>query len=462
MLLVSLNQFSSLYMVVKMKFSLYAIFTAAAVLFERSATKVKMLLALSLMLAIAAAYVSTQDQIMLGDGRPWDAAFYYDMAKQVAADDKISTIKPFVFRLALPYLVGKIFPNDIMLGFKVINLTFGVLTLGLLFTLLTTVTRNWSVISLMCLLWILNPKAPFRLIPFYPALTDPPALFFMAAILLIQHKIPSHSFGKLFLVGILTFIGVLFREIVLVASLSIAYAEWIRLKRTGDALTISDFFSMLPIAMGLLGIVLTHRMVLVSEVSGYTYTYFGAAMEMIRFNLKHPQVFILAFIMAYGPIITVILVAPWQPVKNLLKQRPELQAFIFLVMVLALIGGHHTDRFWYWGFPVILLLIALSLDKLATIYPGYPLMPLIVSVIIAQGLAFRIFGLIPNAIANPDDSVTPQLWVFAPYGSGINHSHMYAAFMGIHSCWMVLAEYFIFTVWILILGARLKRIVANK
>lgn len=423
-------------------------------------TIVKIFVISALLLAVAAGYVFTQERLVFGDGHPYDGGSYYEMANKVVSGEQIVSAKPFVYRIALPYLVGKFFATDIMSGFEIMNLGFAVVTLGLLLSLLTCVSRNWLVLGLICLLWVANPHAPFRFAPFFPAFTDSPAMCIVVALLLIQQKMPANSYAKLILVSLLTMIGVLFREMVLVATVSIAYAEWISLKQTGDPFKLRRLFwyavhNLIPVAMGFLLIRISHHHV----VFGYgRYSFSSAALEMAMFDITHPYVTILAFLMAYGPILSVMLVAPWQPLKDLFKQRPELQAFLFLVVVLALIGGHHIDRFWYWGFPLILSLMAISIEKLIAMYSWRRLLPLIISVVIAQGLAFRIFLPISNAdydaLMNPGE---PELWVFAPYGLGTNFAQMNASYMSAGSHWIVLAEYIAFGLWVWFLRARLKR-----
>ena len=102
--------------------------------------------------------------------------------------------------------------------------------------------------------------------------------------------------------------------------------------------------------------------------------------------------------------------------------------------------------------------MAISIEKLIVMYSWRRLLPLIISVVIAQGLAFRIFLPISNAdydaLMNPGE---PELWVFAPYGLGTNFAQMNASYMSAGSHWIVLAEYIAFGLWVWFLRARLKR-----
>lgn len=411
-----------------------------------------------LMLCVALLYVCTQDVVTFSNGHPYDAQAYFQMANQVAMGEAMSTDKPFVFRVALPYLAGKLYPHEILLGFKTMNLVFGVLTLGMLVSLLTTCMRNRLAILFVCLLWVTNPHAPFRFVPFFPVFTDSPALFFMVALLFLHRTMQSQSLAKVALLSVLTFMGVLFREIVLVATLSVACAEMVGSNGVSAAfkhLKISwrALLSMLPVVAGIVGILFTHRMVLEAG----TYTFAATIFEILNHHAQNPQIMVLAFFMAYGPIVFLMFVGPKQSPMHTLIQRPELFAYLLFMLVLVLIGGYHTDRFWYWTFPVILPLIGQAVERLVAVHTWRQLAPLVVLTLVAQGLAFRVFGSIPDsvfdAIANPGK---PQWWILAPYGEGSNFAQLNASFMGAPSSWTVLAEYVVVVALMYILGLRLQ------
>lgn len=82
-----------------------------------------------LLIAVAVAYFGfTQEQISIDDGHPYDSQVYYTMAEQVAAGEPISALRPFAYRVALPFLAGSLFPHDIALGFELLNLFFAFAT----------------------------------------------------------------------------------------------------------------------------------------------------------------------------------------------------------------------------------------------------------------------------------------------------------------------------------------------
>src|SRR5262245_1928240 len=64
-------------------------------------------------------YGYSQDLIAYGDGYPYDASAYMKMAKEVSLGQDVAAEKPFVYRIALPYLVGTLFAGRLLDGFLI-------------------------------------------------------------------------------------------------------------------------------------------------------------------------------------------------------------------------------------------------------------------------------------------------------------------------------------------------------
>ena len=84
------------------------------------------------------------------------------MAAQVAAGEPVSALRPFAYRIALPFLVGALFPEDIAFGFWWLNLFFSVATLGVLYLFLRSFQLGVPTCLSMLLLFICAPQGPFR------------------------------------------------------------------------------------------------------------------------------------------------------------------------------------------------------------------------------------------------------------------------------------------------------------
>ncbi len=404
---------------------------------------------------VAAAYGLTQDRIAYGDGYPYDAASYMQMAKEVTANQVMAAEKPFVYRVGLPYLVGRFFAADPLDGFRLLNLAFGAATLCVLYALLRYFTTNRTVIAAVLLVFVANPNGPFRFAYFYPALTDGPALLVILSILYINMRWDRPSLAKALATSALTLAGVLFREIVLIAPCALLCAACFN-RAFGGRENREDCrhaipFSIAPVATGLLGIYLSHKLV---QPIG-TYTFLNHATSALSRNISNPSIYVLSVFTSYGPLM-LLMIIQWRTVFwEGLRDRPERAAFLGLILIIAVIGGYHTDRFMYWAFPVIVPLQALAIERLFRLRASVYSAALIGSIVVTQLLAYRALGTLPNADFDAlSDPGHPPWMIFAPYGDGINFAQIYAAYMGFRSRMILSAEYVALAGWICFLWWR--------
>jgi hypothetical protein len=372
------------------------------------------------------------------------------MAGQVARHEPMSADKPFIFRVALPWLVGTLFPHDLLDGFRTLNVATGVLTLGVLSLFLTRFATGTAV-AIVLFLFVANPNGPLRFSHFYPGLTDAPALLCILLIFFVHQQWPRSSLGKIATVSVLTLVGVTFREITVTAPVALwggaALAAGIRGDGVWPRLRALLSPWLVPIAAGVAGIVITH----VSVTANGDYAFITKSLASVRHNQSHPLMLPLALFTAYGPCL--ILLGPyWPAVWAKLTEHREFSVYLMLITALALVGGTHTDRFVYWSFPVVLPLLSVAIGSLIGERRSVYLVALIGSIVVSQILAFRIFGAFPNG---DFDAVTssghPSLWLFGPYGDNANFAQMYAAYMDGSSRLILLSEYVGLIGWILTL-----------
>ena len=153
-----------------------------------------------------------QPEISYNDGLGWDGVNYHQMSKQIVNDEQISTKAPFVYRIGVPYLVAKIYPENIKSGFLYLNWLFTILNSVLLALLLARfINRKW-VIYLLVFFYITQWHGFLRFGSFYPVQVDPLAITLILASLLVLLK---RGISKLdvALISTLTIVGVLVREI---------------------------------------------------------------------------------------------------------------------------------------------------------------------------------------------------------------------------------------------------------
>ena len=412
---------------------------------------------------VAAAYGLTQDRIIFGHGYPYDGTSYMAMAKEVSQGEVISEIKPFVYRLGLPYLVGSFFPNNLIDGFWYINLLFGALTLLLLCIFLSSFTRSTAAIFAVLLLFVMNPLGPLRVTHFEPAWTDWPALFTVLLILYVSLSWPGSGLAKISAITVLSFIGVLFREMVLIAPLSLLCAS-VNLRQAAKMEWAVSMHAVLlcaiPVSAALIGIFLTHFWVqpleepfpYLNNLWGHPvgeYTFLRAGLNAAIHNLFRPQRFALAIFISYGPVISLLLVQWKTAFLEPLRRHPELAAFLVFDLFLSIVGGGTQDRFLFWAFPVVLPLLAIAIDQMFRLRPSIASAALIASLLVAQILAFRAFAPIPNTALNAYENVrNASFLIFAPYGPNTNWAQTWAATMGTQSSILLLSEYILFLAWV--------------
>src|ERR1700730_16740336 len=251
---------------------------------------------------VAAVYGFTQDRIADGDGYPYDASSYMQMAKEVSGNRAIAAEKPFVYRIALPYLVGIFFPDRLLDGFRVLNLTFGAITLCILYAFLRRFTANNAVILAVSLVFVANPNGPFRFTYFSRAMTDTPPLLIMLSILYINTRWQRACWPKALTMSALSLLGVLFREIVLITPVALACAAFFACGTAkGEKREPCRYFiplSIAPVAAGLVGLYLTHAWV----QSPGEYTFFDHLLSSLNRNLRAPTIYFLSVFTSYGPL----------------------------------------------------------------------------------------------------------------------------------------------------------------
>ncbi len=400
---------------------------------------------LILIIIVISYYSSTQTQISYNNGIPYDSEHYFKVAEQIAQGDLINSEKPFVYRIGLPFLVGKIFPDEIIFGFTIFNLFFGVLTAGVLYRYLAFFLKQDVVVKALTLAYIVNPSAPFRQVFYYPVQTDPAALFFMLVILYICRK-GVFSIQRTLILTLLGFIGTLFREIVvfvlfvqLISQVLLIYS--LPIKRV--------ILSSLPFLAACMALIVTHHLV---EVSG-TYTFYAHLIESFNRLFNDCSMYPLAWLITFGPSIIFILLFFNRLTIYFLKNNPQLPLFIIGIALGSMISGWHIDRFIFWSFPAVLVLIGYVIETNIIVMSRFRQILIFVPLIIAQILVHRIFIKIPDdTFGSLFDPGNPNFILFAPYGENINLGQTIAAYMTSESRHILIFQFFLLAVYLFLVS----------
>jgi len=383
------------------------------------------------LLALMVCYGLTQPRIQFGEGHPYDAQSYYHMAQQVAAGQPVQELRPFASRIALPWLVGKLFPSDLMLGFTVLNLGFALGALILLGSYLRQFLRSDRLVLLLLILFVSNPASPLRFVFYLPAYTDPPALFFISLLLVLGRRIRRWDLQASLLLAGVGFTGALFRELVICGVLVAGFSHCARLVPGFPWLKVSSAkavaLALLPVAATLAGIAVANGVV---ESTG-DYRYHVQMLGVVRQLFQQATIYPLAWLMAFGAVPLVLLVNLNRSLIAFLGSQQDVLLYLLGMALLAGVVGFHTDRLVFWAYPAVLVLFGKLIesqewrdtDRLGKVLFFAPL-------VVAQILAQRALLPIPEDIngALLDPGAAPRL-LLSVYGEGANLGQFYSSFM---------------------------------
>lgn len=322
----------------------------------------------------------------------WDSFAYHRMTDQLSNGQRPQADAPFVYRLGTPWLAALVPGSDPVTGFRVVNLIANILAVILLGVLLRSYIGNWKIRTLLLALYIANWLAPTRFFYFMPVYTDPWDMVFVFAGFLVVSRVKDLS-GRALLVAAITFVGVLFRENVLLLPVALIldwYVSSYWMRSTGTESRRSSLLPppilFLPLAAGLLSYAATH--IVASPANDYSYAHAAAF-----WALQKPLLgYLLAWIITFGPILGLV-VFDWRWALDFLKRHGFFFGYLLGVAVLAWIGGATTERFVLWATPVVFVLLGRAMERHGNLLRSSVLFLAILAV--AQILAYRLFWVVP-------------------------------------------------------------------
>ena len=393
--------------------------------------KSELIWVLVLFALVAGLGLAFQKPLTYHDGQGWDGVAYVQMAQQLVHHERPSAIGPFAFRLGTPALVAWLFPNHILLGFRLVNLAACFLSVILLTLWLRRFVESpWLRLALIAA-FLTQWHAPLRFTAHYAAYTDPWLFVFVLGALLRTHPNPPASYPPASYLGILPqgregrrseertkpgwvrvggyeaggfgwglallcFVGALFRESVVVVPLAVAIASR---GRQWPALL-----------AGVLGVAATHA--LASQTDGYS---FARTVGQWAYNKPLP-VYLHGLFIAFGPALVLPLFFG-RTALAWLKQQPVLTWMLTVFLVLGWVGGSDTERIVYWAMPIVYALFGVILEKHALPKSFY------IVLIALQLLSHRVFWTLPDFPSTVHSSLPlftpltsacpyPDLWSF--------------------------------------------------
>ena len=391
--------------------------------------------------AFACFYTLTQPVMTYENGLFADAVHYRQMILQTAAGEPLSANKPFVYRVGLPMMVGwtlQLVGGDPISLLKFFHFIFGLLGYLVFLLILLRLVSNRAIAYALSLVFLTNYSVPFRLGGIFPYYVDPPAMFMSMLVLylnLVWRELTLWRLGVLCTIAVL---GVVLREYVLAALLASGFARHVHVSHARPWIVIesrSKFIAgLLPFAVGLM----TFFAVQMSVYPKGDYSFAGHARWSLLFNLMNSRKLLLDALVCYGPMLLVILLVT-RKVWNRALEYPMLLAYTLIAFTLALIGGSHTPRFFYWGAPAILPFLGWVL--LST--PARPARHskfLFGALVLLQLIANRAFLPVPDVVSMVSTNL-PEYLFLAPYGENAHYWHLWPLMMSREAQNILLFQY---------------------
>ncbi len=333
-----------------------------------------------------------QPEISYNNGLGWDGVNYHQMAEQIANGEQISTKSPFVSRVGLPYLVAKVYPDNIKSGFLYLNWFFSILNSILLALLLARfINRKW-VIYLLVFMYITQWHGYHRFGSFYPVQVDPLAISLILASLLVLLKRGITSLD-IILLSVITLLGTFVREIVVIPSVLIiakAYFYYKKSKFTEalevNLIQVNKYLLTLPLLIFLI----IYAIVALSIEPTNSHKFYNAAADMLY--TKSLFRFFHSWIVAYGAVI-ILPALFYRQTIDYLKQHKIMATYLAIIIVFSYVGGADTERIAYWGFPVVFILAAKVLDTIELTKANKNFL---YALLLIQVVSQRLFSIIPD------------------------------------------------------------------
>jgi hypothetical protein len=297
---------------------------------------------------------------------------------------------PYVYRVAIPWLVSRLSPSNPREGFTIVNVVAGLMTAALLdLWLRVWVARariRLALVALFAGAW----HGPARYVFFNPGYVDPPFLVcLVAALLVIRSLSRRYSIATMALLLGVTAAGTLVRETMALVAFAFVFVDNPILGRhdkqsTGSTVPLASRFAPLVLAVAI--IAWTHRIVTVDTAER---SFVGAVMQYLY---KSPLSYVLSWFTAFGPVLA-ILVFDWRGAWRDLSEHEWLAALFALCAAMAFIGGSDTERFVFWTMPIVYLLIGRAIVRHAQVFQRPAI---VLSLVALQAVSARVFWGIPD------------------------------------------------------------------
>jgi hypothetical protein len=409
-------------------------------------------------LAVNLVGLAFQHIITQYNGQGGDGVVYYHMARQMQSGQLPFEQGPWTFRIGTPFLAS-LFPGDLLDSFRLVNIAANALTVVLLAVWLRMNLSSWKVRALMCVLFLIAWHAPARYTYYNPVHVDSWQFVALLAGLILIHHVRQDGLTKQRVLALtaLSLVGALFRETVIIIPLALLCVS--NPMRDGLRADLKRFNAQppaqyLPLLGSIIGIGLTH---LLAHESGSQHYSFVAAASYWLLN-KGPLLYLHAWFLAFGPVL-VVLITNLRGLGRFLATHQYQLAYLLVMALLGQIGGTDTERFLFWGMPVVYVLIGKAIESKGRVMASWGLVALMVA---GQAVSQRLFWTIPDSIGYRDQpALYPSMMpLLTPWSSHVPFYDLFSYGSSPQVQLVSLAQYLVLTivlaVWLVYRAARLN------
>jgi hypothetical protein len=380
-----------------------------------------------------------QPQIGINDGKGWDGAAYYTVAEEISTGQALVAEAPFVYRVGTPFLASLVSRNDLVLGFKIINLAANFAMTFLLLAFLRLYVKDWRIRLALVAAFLLEWHGPVRFTHFYPVASDNLMVTMLLGGLLTIHSVRHRAtWLTIATLSALAVLGTLVRESGLLLALIVPLAhdpirfEW-RLPRI-------PLGFLVPLAIAIVGFVGVHAVAQLTNTPSAP----NAGGLIVP---KSIPAYGLGWFTAFGPLLVLPLFT-WRRTAAFLWQHQYMLALLLAVTLLSSFQSpalqlqlQDTERYLFWAMPVMYVLIGRALEQVLPIVTR----PLLGMLVVSQALAERAFWAIPTPNATDPESAfshgTSALLLLTPLGNNVQYFDIFPAWMSQTYRLILIGEY---------------------
>jgi hypothetical protein len=401
----------------------------------------EIVVALSVFVVVNLLSAKFQPVISRQHGRPWESLYYYNAAEAFSHGQKPAGPGPWISRIGTSYLASLLPNKDLMRNFLIVNIVANAIATFLFLAWIRFYITSWKIRVLLMLMFLLPFNSLARRVYYCPVTIDHWDKVFLLAGLIGIHKLKSWGMSKtVAFLSVVAGIGVIFRGVMMLIPLALLFVDNpIQFNKENFTFRIRQWprkILYVPFIFGFIGVLFCNRVVIAETSSYATMRMMGRVIyEMLL------STYVLGWFIAYGPIL-VLVVYNWRSSLKYLMEHQYQLIVLLSVIILAWLGGSSVNRYAFWVFPIIYVMIGKAMEENVRELMS----PLFIGVLgISQIVAQRVFMIWPDY-----PSTAPWRFpVFTPLGNNVPMLDVIGIGVSV-SNFIALNEYLLFSVMVLL------------